>query len=453
MNEENQNPESEVFQSIQSSPMSEADLLVAPLLLQGIRQIELGEEGRALEIFHTASCQSPKSFKASYLFGRTALSQERFSEAAQALGNALALDPENIEVKYLIAHAHVLQDLVEEAAAELQEILQARPDFLDAYYDCGVALQILGRYDDAIAIFKRRLEISPDFDTAIMCAMTYEMLQDFPNTEKYYAQALALDPENVMVIESHGKTLIEMERYEEALADFNRALTIDPESPDALCGRGQTRFHLGDVEEAKKDLQKTAQLDPENVIAWSMLGQVKLYEEDYAGALKCLEKALEMDPELLVYDFRANAKRGLGDLEGALADIKLALEFEPGNVDYLIDEGSILMEMDRPEDALKIFNDVVMMEKNSEAFRFRGLAQMELLEYEKAIDDFNEAERLGTENADVFLRRGEALYQLGETEDALADFQKAKELAETEGDADFARKCEILLEKMRAFEE
>ncbi len=453
MSENKQNSANDIFQSIQNSPMSDADLLVAPLLLQGIKKVEIGDENQALEVFRTATIQSPQSFKACYLLGRTALSLELFADALTALGNALALDPENIEVKYLIAHTHILLDMVEEAAGELQDIVASTPDFVDAYYDCGVALQLLGRYDDAINIFLKRLEISPDFDTAVMGAMTFEMVKDYEQTEKYYALALSLDPENIMVIESHGQTLIELERYEEALEDFNRALLLDPQSPDALCGRGQTLFHLGEVDDALKDLQQTVKLDPENVIAWSMLGQIRLYQEVYQEALEYFDRALKLDPELLVYDLRASVKRCLGNLHGALADITLALEFEPTNVEYMIDKGSILIEMDRLDDALRLFNTVVKMEESADAYRFRGLAYMEMLEYEKAIDDFIVAEKLGTENADVFLRRGEAFYQLGETEKAFADFNRARELAESDGDMEFAQKCERLIAQMRAFEE
>ncbi len=449
MHEDSPNPESEFFESIQNSPMSAADLQVAPQLLQGMKLLELHNEEQALDVFRSAMLQSPCSFKALYLFGQTALALELFPEATEAFQNALALDPENVEVKYLIAHLHILQDMVEEAAGELQTLLKERPDVVDAYYDCGVALQLLGRYGDAIAVFLRRLEISPDFDTSIMCAMTYEMLQDYENTEKYYAQALALDPENIMVIESHGKTLMEMERYEDALVDFNRAIDLDPESPDARCGRGQTYFHLGKIDLALADLLATIKLDPENMIAWGMLGQVKLYQEEYKPALEYIEKAIEIDPELLIYDFRASAKRGLGDLQGALDDISLALEFEPENTDYMIDKGSILTEMDRLDEAVQVFDQVLAVEPNPDAYRFRGMTRMEQMDYEQAIDDFTHAESLGSTNPDLFLRRGEALYQLGERDAAFGDFRKAAEIAGQNGDEELSEKCTHLLKKMQ----
>lgn len=445
--------ESDFFQTIQNTPMSEADLQVVPLLLQGIKKLELENPIQAFEVFSAAVLQSPQSFKACYLLGRTALSLEKFEEAETALGNALSLDPENIEVLYLIAHTHVLQDKVEEAVGEFLLILEKRPDFADAYYDCGVVLQLLGRYDEAVGIFEKRLAISPDFESALMCAMTYELLQNYEKTETYYTQALELDPENGMVLESRGKVLIEMDRLEEALTDFDRALEIDPQSPDALCGRGQVLFYQGeDFEEAERVLTLAARLDSENAVAWSILGQIRLYESQYKEALECLEKALEIDPELLIYDFRASAKRGLGDLKGALEDISLALEYEPENEDYLIDQGAILVEMDQIEDALKIFNQVVQEFGSADAYRFRGMALMEQMEYEKAVKDFDAAVRKGAQNLDIFLRRGEAFYQLGETEKALRNFSQAKELALSEGDEGLAQKCERFLKELERAE-
>lgn len=440
---ENENPRAIPYPELDSS-----ELPIKPLLLEGIAQLESDRLDDALVTFTAAAQKLPESFSAWYLQGRTALLLEWFKKADESFRHARELRPENIEVRYLLAYSHFLQDMVEEAAGEFLEIIDQNPDFLDVYYDCGVALQILGRYDDAIDIFRRRLDISTDFDCAIMCAMTYEMISDYENTEKMYHLAMDLEPQNIMVIESHGATCIELERYDDALADFNLALSLDPQSPDAYYGRGRTFFCLGNIEKALEDLPEAVRLDGNNVLAWSMLGQVKLFQENYFEALDCFDRALEISPDLLIYDFRACARRGVGDYDGALEDINLAMEFEPDNEEFHLDKASILYDTLKFDEAFREVNSVLKHSHSAEAHRLRALIHMERLEYKLALSDFNSALKNGLETEEIYLRRGELLYQLGRSIDAINDFFQAKTLAEESGNAEEAARCEELIQNM-----
>jgi tetratricopeptide (TPR) repeat protein len=45
---------------------------------------------------------------------------------------------------------------------------------------------------------------------------------------------LEIEPNNKYVLDSKGYTLINLDKYEEAIEYFNKALSIDPEYVDAL---------------------------------------------------------------------------------------------------------------------------------------------------------------------------------------------------------------------------
>ena len=53
-----------------------------------------------------------------------------------------------------------------------------------------------------------------------------------------------------------------MERYDEALADFNRAIELDPEDAWALAGRGETYWAMGRYDQALADYDRAIELDP-----------------------------------------------------------------------------------------------------------------------------------------------------------------------------------------------
>ncbi|MDO4574727.1 MAG: tetratricopeptide repeat protein [Planctomycetia bacterium] len=418
------------------------------MLKKGIQLIEENRVEEALAQFEQATKFVPGSIHAWHFRGGVELSLDRLEDAAHSFQQALTLEPDNIEIQYLQAHTHFRQDLVEEAAGEFQNILEKKPDFLEAYYDCGVALQIMGRYDDAVMTFLRRLDFSPDFDTSIMCAMTYELLEDYDHAEEQYADALSLDPENTMVLESHGAVCLELERYDDAMADFQKSLLLDPESPDALYGRGHTFFCMDKTDEALADLSKVVQIDPENTLAWSMLGQVKLYLEAYDEALQCFDQALDLDPDLLIYDFRAEAKRGLGDLDGAVKELETGLEIEPENIDLLQDLADLRSERGDFAGALECLNRAMAVEPSADLFMQRGMTQMDLLNFEEAERDFTQRILREADSIESYLLRGDVRYQLGKTETALEDFRYALKLAEAQNHRKSIVRCKKIIEKI-----
>lgn len=386
----------------------------ATILMEGIQLAQTDQLEEALTRFEQATLLVPQSFHAWYLRGTIELTLDQLDAAELSFLEALKRESRNTEVRYLLAHTHFLQDYVEEAAGELQDILAETPDFLDAYYDCGVALQIMGRYEDAIATFLRRLEFSPDFDTSLMCAMTCELVHDYEHALEHYHAALLLDPQNVMVVENHGATCLELGRYDDALADFQHALELDPGSPDALYGRGRTYFCMEKTDQALEDLSVVVRLDPENTLAWSMLGQVKLYLEQNADALECFDKAMSIDPDILIYDFRAQAKIALGDLPGALEELREGVEQEP---------------------------------ENEELVEFYGTTLMEALQYEEAVEVFSRLIELLPTETTPYLRRGEAWYQLGNSAAALEDFHQSLEIAR-KYQPDYVEKCQKIVRNL-----
>jgi len=70
----------------------------------------------------------------------------------------------------------------------------------------------------------------------------------------------------VWTIASRGETYQSMERYEEALADFDRAIDLDPEVAWIIASRGEIYRLMRRYEEALADFDRAIDLDPE--VAW-----------------------------------------------------------------------------------------------------------------------------------------------------------------------------------------
>ena len=447
-----QHSEARFFEEMSTAAMLENSAPVAGLLAEGMALAMNEELDGALEFFVKASVEQPTSFYAWFCRGYAELSLMMHEEAEVSFLRAKELDPKNISTRYWLAHTHFLRDFVEEAVGELKEIIAEAPDFVEAYYDCGVGFQIMGRYDDALEIFRRRIVISPDFDTYLMMAMTYEYQKNLEKAADFYARALELEPDNIMVIEAHGATCLELGRLEEAMSDFQFALEIDPESPDALYGRGHTFFRMEKIQEAKRDLLRVVELDPDSALAWSMLGQLALYDEDFSLAIRLLKKALEVDEDILVSGFLGQAHMGMEDYEEAVRYFILALEFEPEEADYYAQRGVALFFLKRFEEAIRDFNAAEEKDSGWDDFSLRGIAHSELLNFESAVKDISRGIQLSPENVDLYLYRAEAFCSLEKTAEAQKDIQTVMSLAEKAKDEKLAEQCGKFLKEIQRME-
>jgi len=124
-----------------------------------------------------------------------------------------------------------------------------------------------------------------------------EALQDFN-------QAIELDPKDTWALTLRGLTYQSMERYEEALLDFNQAIEIDPEYVWTIGERGETYLLIGKYEEALNDFNRMVELDAEDdlslynrAIAHQTLGHIEQARIDLAQAILLARVKYEKDPE------------------------------------------------------------------------------------------------------------------------------------------------------------
>ncbi len=416
-------------------------------LYEGAQLANDGKLEAALKKLTEATRLIPGSAQAWLIRSSVEVALEKLPEAEKSLHCALDLEPKNAEVRFQLAQLHFQQDLVEEAAAEFHQLITEYPEMLPAYFEYGSCLQILGRHEAALEVFKELLKRQPDFDTLTMSAMSCEMLQDYEQAEQFYAQAVALEPENVIAIESHGSICCELERYDEALAEFKRALELDPDSPEAFCGLGKVCFYTDDLDQAKENLTRAVELDPECVSAWETLGELYFRLRDYQETLHCTEQALELAPDVPCYDLRIASKRELGDLDGAVKEAMAGLEQEPENPDVLFELGLTYMEQENFTEACSAFTRALEDDtvEQAEILCQRGFALAEMLEYDKALADFSAAIKLEPKRPMERFMRGRLYYLMGETDKAVKDLQRAQELADEEQDESVAKLCRNLL--------
>ncbi len=291
------------------------------------------------------------------------------------------------------------------------------------------------------------------------------------------------EPIRAAVYASQGISKIRTNRYEEAIANFDKAIELNLEKADAYYNRGLAKFRLGDLEstqgnteEARRlyetgieDSTQAIKLIPEDVFAYHNRagGRFRLAQSEtdiakaqqyYQDAIDDWTQVIKLNSELAdPYNNRGIAKVHFGEFKAdqrdisaaqelyvaAIQDCTQAIHLNPENPDPYINRGYAQFRLGKTKsdqgdtaDAQALYRTAVqdctqaiqLNPENATAYGNRGVAKVALGNAEGAIEDFDAAIRLNPEDAEYYYERGLAKEILGQMEEAKADFEKAKEL-------------------------
>jgi len=160
-------------------------------------------------------------------------------------------------------------------------------------------------YVEAVGLFERALALdSRSVAAQILLAnvllnrvregLTDSRAADIERAEGLVSQALAISPNNPMVLLTKGQLLRTQHRCEEAIPEYDTVIASDRNSVAALVGISICKVLVGLVNEAIPLLEQTIRLDPRSpyVVYWyDWLGQVHLLESRTDEAIVWFEKA------------------------------------------------------------------------------------------------------------------------------------------------------------------
>jgi tetratricopeptide (TPR) repeat protein len=185
-----------------------------------------------------------------------------------------------------------------------------------------------------------------------------------------FDRAIGLDPNQPWIVVSRGETYRLIERYEEALADFDRAIGLDPNQAWIVVNRGETYRLIERYEEALADFDRAIELDPEYGWAIAHRGETYLTVERYDEALADFDRAIELDPNNVtnlarrgeIYLISGSYLAGKADLDRA---IEINPEFEFRVADHLVYPAVAHLKKGELEVAAAMFEAVISTFPNS----------------------------------------------------------------------------------------
>jgi len=269
------------------------------------------------------------------------------------------------------------------------DLLGADPHNFDALYLAGMLRHQQGRSVDGLRMVAAALKAKPGAaDARMNYAVILLALERYEEALANFDQALAMGLDSAVLHYNRGNALKGIERNEEALASYDRALALAPDLAVAHHNRGSTLAVLNRHEEALANFERVLDLKPELAERISALN----------NRGKMLAKLKRFDEALASYD--------------------QVLALAPDHVDALTRRGVALVELGHYEEGLAAYAAALRVDPNYlDAYLNRGNARALLHQFDAALADYGAATALQPEHADANFN--EALVRL-----CLGDFRR-----------------------------
>ncbi len=224
-----------------------------------------------------------------------------------------------------------------------------------------------------------------------------------------------------------GKLFIADQRYEEAIASYDRAVVSNPDKYKAWVIRGVVLGILGRHEEAISSSDRALAIKLDYDAAWINRGNALVILGRYEEALESYDRALAINPDDdAAWYNRGNALGKLGRYEEAIASYDQAVVINPDKYDVWFIRGFVLGILGRYEEAIESYDRALAIKPDKdEVWNSRGIALGKLGCYEEAVASYDQAVVIKPDNHEAWYNRGNELGQMGHYEEAIASYDQA----------------------------
>lgn len=266
-------------------------------------------------------------------------------------------------------------------------------------------------------------------------ALANQALERFDDALRDYNEAIRLGHREARTYNNRGLTNFKLGMLEDAMSDFDEAIKVDPSFSEAYFNRGILNDSLGKMDEAISDFTKTIELEPRFHIAYKKRAMVFEKMGNYEKAIGDLNETLELSPNNhRAASIRAGIYAKMGKHAQAEADYNMAIELDPDNHWNYNGRGMLKKQAGKLEEAQKDFAAAYQLDSRKPG---RYISENDVRQLagnpKKAVEEYSVAIKLDDDEPINYINRAIAHQMLGNAEQSKADIAKAKELGEAQG--------------------
>jgi len=205
-------------------------------------------------------------------------SARKYDLEMQALDQIKPDSPLWLNVQIQKAFALNSLERVDEAKVQLEELIKSNPDNIRPLDALGNILRSHERYAEAREYYSRAIELI-DKPTKENWSLFYsrgvcnERLKNWPEAEADFKQALALSPDESLVLNYLGYSWVDQGRnLKQAMDYIRKAVKLKPDDGYYVDSLGWAYYRLGNMAAAVEHLERAVELKPDDPVINDHLG-------------------------------------------------------------------------------------------------------------------------------------------------------------------------------------
>lgn len=330
--------------------------------------------------------------------GRKLLAAGQLAEALSHYHSAVEGDSKNYLTYYKRAAVYLAMGKFKAALPDLSKAIELKPDFLAARLQRGNILLKQGDTQEAKDDFEAVLQNSPDNEEARNQLARVQELEtnmeeaqgaysrrDYTNTITFLERVVELSPWDPEVRELRSECFLQIGDYSKAILDLKPTTKLRNDNRAAFLKLSKLYYNMGEHEESLNQVRECLKLDQDDKDCFTHYKQVKK-----------LSKQLESAEELI------KEQR----YDEAIEKYKAAVKTEPNVAIYATKTKErichCLTKSKRAGEAIQVCSEAHNMDpKNIYILRDRAEAYILNEEFEKAVEDYQEAKEFDGENEEL----------------------------------------------------
>lgn len=324
-----------------------------------------------------------------------------YQEALIELDSAIKLDPKNAETFINRGKIYTKLKQHKEALTDLNYAVDLMPDNTNVIASRGEFYYRTQHYEAALEDFNNAILMASNNDSNINYynnhkkykniytfsyktskrhvlfgdlhisiykrGMTYRSMERYQEALADFDHLIELYPTNLPLLLERGYTYRQMERYQEALADFDRLIELDASfSHPCQKERGVIFNKLNMDQDAIDAFIKALKAGLACVDCWTLLAKTYKILYPQAQIANLLKEAITLDGRDSAIACRALAMKNIDLYGDSLADLTDVIERNPDWVWAITKRGNIYYELKQYEKALADFDLAISLDKNSD---------------------------------------------------------------------------------------
>ena len=248
---------------------------------------------------------------------------------------------------------------------------------------CAARIVIRNRdWNNDIVLYTRTLELSPDADVILNdLAGAYWFGGAIDKAEGVWKRALAVNPNNVDVLDNMGVLALRKKHYPQAAAFFQRAVQQMPSAVEPHLKLGETYSEMGLRDQAEPQLRAAVTFAPRNTHARNELGQILFEEDRLDEAEEQFRASVRVEPNAVAYDYLGAINIRRRAVEEAERDFRAALSLDESDSDAHYGLGYLYKAAGRKIEALSQYQAGLVKDPTNP----RALAAVQELRQQSAV--------------------------------------------------------------------